>query len=328
MLSKLKQKLKNSRLFEITTYCLPYKILYTKIIKRKINKLQYPYFDTLDIENTNGCNAQCKMCPIDSMTRKKGLMSFDNFKHIISQIISENLTIGTLHLSGFGEPFLDNTILEKIKYAKQECTQIKKVKIFSNLSLINESIAKEIVLSGLDEINISFNGFSNESIKEIMKLDFEKMKSNVLHLIKAKEQLKSATPYIELSFVEQPENQNEMSTFSEFWASYPLTVHIHKSMKYPDLNNNKQLHHKFNYPCPFLWNSCQITWDGNIKMCCRDTDALQVFGNVFKDSIKSIMSSAKINQFKNYHISNTGSKIDLCQKCEFLLKTNYIWWKQ
>ena len=58
------------------------------------------------------------MCPREKMTRPKGTMSLDLFKRIAEECAREK--IQEIHLQGFGEPFLDEDIFERIDYSKEQ----------------------------------------------------------------------------------------------------------------------------------------------------------------------------------------------------------------
>ena len=59
--------------------------------------LFYPYYRyhlplpaVILIENTNCCNAQCVMCPRDTLSRKRGFMDFGLFEKIMKEVSSES----------------------------------------------------------------------------------------------------------------------------------------------------------------------------------------------------------------------------------------------
>lgn len=72
-------------------------------------KYHLPLPTVLMIENTNHCNAECVMCPRDTLSRKRGFMDFALFEKIIKEASSESHKPAT-HLHGFGEPMLDKLL--------------------------------------------------------------------------------------------------------------------------------------------------------------------------------------------------------------------------
>ena len=69
--------------------------------------------ESIFIEPTNTCNLKCPLCPTGSgkMKRRKGFLSFENFKKIIDEIGDY---IYYLTLTNYGEPFLNKNILKII----------------------------------------------------------------------------------------------------------------------------------------------------------------------------------------------------------------------
>jgi hypothetical protein len=72
-------------------------------------KYHLPLPTVLMIENTNLCNADCVICPRETLSRKRGFMDFGLFEKIIKEASSESHKPVT-HLHGFGEPLLDKLL--------------------------------------------------------------------------------------------------------------------------------------------------------------------------------------------------------------------------
>ena len=62
-----------------------------------------------NIELTNFCNADCKMCTYSTMKRKKGFMDSNTFKIAIDKL-SVLDSIESIQLHGHGESFLHKDI--------------------------------------------------------------------------------------------------------------------------------------------------------------------------------------------------------------------------
>jgi len=61
------------------------------------------------------------MCPIDKPSkRKKGVMPIELFKKITDDLSEYKDTIEKIDLFGLGEPLLDRTIFEKIRYLNKK----------------------------------------------------------------------------------------------------------------------------------------------------------------------------------------------------------------
>ncbi len=79
-----------------------------------------PESNELRFEVTTKCNYSFIICPREKLTRKKETMSFDLFKMLFDKIKSESSQYETLTFPGLGEPLMDETLSDKIVYAKSE----------------------------------------------------------------------------------------------------------------------------------------------------------------------------------------------------------------
>ena len=129
--------------------------------------LFYPYYryhlplpSVILIENTNCCNAQCVMCPRETLTRKRGFMEFGLFEKIMREVSGARRK-PVVHLHGFGEPLLDELLPERIRLAKT--CGIKHTYLVTNASLLFPETSRKIIDAGLDTMKISFYGTDEES---------------------------------------------------------------------------------------------------------------------------------------------------------------------
>ena len=77
-------------------------------------------FDSIEIETINRCNGSCDFCPVnkDRDIRELKVMTEELFRSIIDQLAIMNYA-GRISLFSNNEPFLDDTIIEKHKYARE-----------------------------------------------------------------------------------------------------------------------------------------------------------------------------------------------------------------
>ena len=103
------------------------------------NRKPHPFPLEVRVENTNHCNASCVICPREKMTRPKGFMSIDLFRRIVDECTNHH--IKEMHLQGFGEPFLDKDIFDRIRYAKER--NIGRTFLVTNGSLLQKIRVKK-----------------------------------------------------------------------------------------------------------------------------------------------------------------------------------------
>ncbi|ACX72323.1 MAG: radical SAM protein [Methanococci archaeon] len=119
----------------------------TSMIKPKI----------LQVETTNDCNSNCKICMRTHWKRGVGYMSYEDFTKLPISEFDE------VALHGWGECFLHPDLFKMVKYIKQ---QNVKASLCTNGKLLGERL-DEVLESGLDEI--AFGIFTLDGKEEILK---------------------------------------------------------------------------------------------------------------------------------------------------------------
>jgi radical SAM protein with 4Fe4S-binding SPASM domain len=301
-----------------------YNGLYEKKIRKSIEKLSKEYPLGVDIGVTNLCNAECIMCP-HSRLKKMGTMDMKLYKKIIDNC--KKLNIKTITLSFFGEPFLDKGLIDKIKYAKDKGMNVS---FYSNASLLTEELAKEVILSGLDSITISFDGYSKETYEKIRKkLKFDIVKRNIQNLIETRKRMKKSNPKINLVLVELEENKREIKQFYNEWNKKVDSINIinmrnwandiQKEGTKESFHFNKKIKRK---PCALIWQKMVVDWNGDVVLCCDDWNHSTVLGNLKKQSIEEIWKGEKLGEIREAHIKREFWKVPLCSSCN----KKSIWW--
>ena len=85
-------------------------------------------------------------------------------------------------LFGLGEPLLDKTLFEKIKYAKSK--GFKNWAISTNVDLMNKEKQDKILESGLDTVIFTIDGAKKEIHEPIIKgTNFERVVKNAKSII-------------------------------------------------------------------------------------------------------------------------------------------------
>lgn len=301
-----------------------YNKLYDNKIRKSIKRLSKEYPWGVDIGTTNLCNAECIMCP-HSKLKKMGTMDMKLYKKIIDNC--HKLKIKIITLSFFGEPFLDKTIIEKIKYAKEKGMTVA---FYSNASLLTEELAAKVANSGLDSITISFDGYSRETYEKIRKkLKFDVVKKNILNLIQTRKRMKKNNPNINLVLVELEENKREIKQFYNEWKDKVNSINIinmrnwandiQKEGTKESFHFNKKMKRK---PCALIWQKMVVDYNGDVVLCCDDWNHSTVLGNLKKQTIEEIWKGEKLKKIKEAHVKGEFWKVPLCSGCN----KKSVWW--
>ena len=79
-----------------------------------------PRSNEIRFEVTTKCNKHCHICPREKLTRKIETMDFELFRKLLDKVLTETTQYNTVTFSGYGEPTLDITLAQKMRYAQSK----------------------------------------------------------------------------------------------------------------------------------------------------------------------------------------------------------------
>jgi hypothetical protein len=259
------------------------------------------------IETTNACNARCTICPHQNLQRPIEHMSDELF----AQIIDECSAAGCkeVHLHNFGEPLLDKHLAERVAHAKRQ--GIKKVKIFSNGSLLNDARARALIEAGLDEIKISFDGATREEFERIRHpLRFDDVVGNVRRLVELRRQAHSPLQ-IRVACCSTSDKQGTMQSLEQIVDGFAFGK-IHNWNGAADGGSSRTLRK----PCSRLWRTMTILANGDVALCCLDYDGQHLLGRVGPGtSLAAIWRADAYRAVRRQHRQGRQAEIRLCRNC-------------
>jgi sulfatase maturation enzyme AslB (radical SAM superfamily) len=266
-----------------------------------------PFPALVRIETTNACNARCTICPHRDLQRPIEQMDDELFRNIIDQCAAGRCR--EVHLHNFGEPLLDKHLTERIRYAKVK--GIKKVKIFSNGSLLSESWARGLIEAGLDEIKISFDGATREEFEQIRQpLRFDDVVGNVTRLVKLRREMRSALQ-IRVACCSTSDRQGTMQSLERIVDSFSFgKVHNWNG------TGDDGLRRSIRKPCSRLWRTLTILANGDVALCCLDYDGQHLLGRVDAGtSIRALWHADAYQRVRQQHKLGLQAEIPLCRNC-------------
>jgi len=258
------------------------------------------------------------------MTRKKGTMSFSDFK-----LICDNLSIflnnpkkKIISTNGFGEPLIDKNLYKKIKYL-QNFDNIYTRILTTGIGL-NKDIAEKLISSRLSEVIFSFYGTNPNSYKIIHGSDyFKEALDNILMFAELNNSsgndVRVMVESINFDNLTPENNNHEISYLKTLMESKNIILNDNKSLlKWWDIKEHMQT----DFNCPvingFRKSILQVTWEGDLIPCCNDYNATIKFGNLKNNSIEEIISNEKYNSFKTAMLNKNYYKYQICKICSNL----------
>ncbi len=278
-----------------------------------------------EIESTNACAMDCKMCPRRNMKREIGVMDVNLFKKIVNQLKGYTREIFLHH---FGDPLLHPKLFEMIDYAHKKGV---KTKISTNPISMKPEINDKILKSKLDYFHISLDGMNKKTYEFLRgsNADYDKGLEYIKDFLDKKNKLKRKKPCVALAIIRMKENEKEITEFKNHWGNKlgvdkiivkQFTTWDGSNKEINKMADELQLSNRFrdpvNYACyqPWLW--MLVLWDGRVVPCCYDYDGRYVLGDLKKQSLKSIWNGKPMQDLREQQISGNLKKNTLCASCK------------
>ncbi|MBW2736042.1 MAG: radical SAM protein [Deltaproteobacteria bacterium] len=255
-----------------------------------------------EVEVSSRCNVRCQFCPRHLM-QDPGLMSQKTFSKLLNVFPFSDRT--SLALVGMGEPLLNPLLPDFISQTKKQHSGLH-VWVTTNGTLLDEEITARLLNSGLDTLDVSFNGTEPSSYEGLMKgANFEATLANIDRALEMKERSRSKVR-LQVNFILTQENASSERDIKSFWRSRGIrhfrVQHMHnrggrahtRSMTGRNgagLQGNKCMMFEV---MPF------VTWQGDVLYCSHDILREHKLGNVGTESWETIERRRKavVDQMK------------------------------
>jgi radical SAM protein with 4Fe4S-binding SPASM domain len=261
------------------------------------------------------------------MKREKKIMPQKDFEKIVNNCLKDYSSIHTIIITGFGEPFIDKEITKKIDFINKKFPKIK-IDIYTNGSLLNEEVTKELLSKKIHKINFSING-TERTYKKMMSLNYKNTIKNVVCFLEEKKKSGKIFPLINISMMIVKENEKEIKDFENFWINKADSVMIYLPSDWAGKKNiNYAVSNPFKtkkWACFVLWNNITVDVEGNLIMCCRDYESKIKFGNLLKQDAKKIFEGKTINKIREMQLKDNFS-MPLCKECDNSFDSSMDWW--
>jgi MoaA/NifB/PqqE/SkfB family radical SAM enzyme len=272
---------------------------------------------SLQIENSNICNAKCVWCPYQEHTRKREIMGFDLFKKIVDEADTIPL-IERLTITGLGEPTLDKGLWDKISYARKKMTPRMEIDVYTNGSTLTEEMIKEFERVGLTGLYVSVNAIDRLKRREVMGLDdYDTLEPILLKAIKDG----TGKMNLIMSAVQEKDlfDGEEIQQYIDKWGG----VTQEKGHAFLHLEGNWA---GWNYkPRTTQRNICcrctqhiMILSNGKAALCCQDYNGEVVFGDLHTETLREIYQKDEYVNYRKMHFENKRGELYLCKSCTMI----------
>lgn len=259
------------------------------------------------------CNLACAMCPRGGpqplLRAGKGLMSPEMFGRIIDKFLEENVRIGAIWFANWGEPLLNPAFPAMVRKARDNFRWAK-LTAFTNLNALPDPGA--LLLSGLDDLQVSISGMSPETYdKNHRGGNVHNVLANLDRLAALKARL-GRGPRLIMKFHKYIYNEGDIPAAKAFCRTRgikfrPIRCYISSVegcaafaqdpdryagfySAYIDLDRERALARKLNSPehCVLKRYMVAVDTDGALFRCCGVYDDRNLMGSFFERRIREI----------------------------------------
>lgn len=270
------------------------------------------------IETTNICNANCIMCPHDSMKRPFITMQQNTFEKIINDMIDVDLSQTQLFLHKEGEPLCDNRIAERINYAYKMLPNVKEIGINTNAMFLSKDISDKLLNSGLNLIFFSVDGTSSETYDKIrINCHYDVVEKNIEYFLNERIRLKKDIRVVMQMLI----NENTLKQKDEYikkWEKYNVEFYFKEMHCYLDGGNSSFEKPDFSRQINCCGDPFKILVyyaDGNAGCCCWDYNNEYVIGNSGEQTLMELFNGEKIRFLREKQQQLDCMNIIPCNRC-------------
>ncbi len=284
---------------------------------------------TLFIDPSSVCNFKCTFCPtgdnalIKDTGRWQGTMNFDLYKKIIDDLNAFDKPLKVLRLYKEGEPFINTNFVEMVRYAKKS-GRVDYIDTTTNGHLLELDRIKPAIEAGLDRINISVDGLSEEQFLKNTrtKVDFSKFVENIQIFYNNKDNCEICVKIVG-DYLSEDEKKFFFDTFGDYadrifieniapcWPEYDvedrMDVEIVEGIYGQPIGDVNT--------CPYIFYSMSVNSDGSVSLCFLDWARKLLIGDTRKQSLKEIWESEELFNHRINHLRGKRKENPVCGKC-------------
>lgn len=225
---------------------------------------KHPHPLQLNIELTSFCNLRCKMCYYNFIENKtREYMSLE----LVDQIVEEakSLQVESIWLGAYSEALIHPHMVEILrKFAEVKSEDYW---LLTNGTRLSEEISETLVDIPLTWLSVSLDAATPETYKKVRGGALELVENNIFKFLKLREKKKSRLPFLRVSFVDMPENHDELEAFKEKWKGKADIIDVQTLVDFSSEGLKSEINQEF--VCRDVYRLLSVKYDGELLPCCN-----------------------------------------------------------
>ena len=294
----------------------------------------------ITIDPTNHCNLKCPLCPTGEgdTSVEYGLFKLDKYLKVVD-IFSK--WAQTVQLFSWGEPILNKSFVEMIRYTSQKPHKIRTITTV-NLNATNDEQIKGLLTSNLDALHVSIDGVTQEVYEKYrVGGNLETVLNNLKKLIAAKKLYKSSTK-IQWDFIVMKQNEHQIEEAKKMASDFgvPLqifsaAIHLKKDTfvpikelmdtygewlpddpRYQTYTEDRTKLKRTMKLCKSPWLETMVNWNGDVFPCSSvHIEEKDRMGNIFEQDFEDIWNGQKYVAARKELLGKPNSVNTICHTC-------------
>lgn len=272
----------------------------------------------MDFELNDLCNQSCVMCPrneelhpdINYSVNTKTKLKFEDFKKVIDESVPKGLK--SVNLGAFAEPLIHKDVFKMIRYAHDN--GIVDSRIITNGLLLKRHI-NDIFESGLVNLFVSLDSFSEEKYKTIRGPGLTRIVEDLNFLLEERKRRKSVLPIVRVSFVDMEVNKDEKQAFIDYWKDKVDFIDFQIFDDYNvNINADFDLTKKKKWNCKSPFVRLSVMSDGRILPCCNFFGRNIPVGTIHNSSIEEVWKNEEFKKVREGVLKDDLRNCAICQR--------------
>lgn len=272
---------------------------------------------TVEFQTLSVCNAKCIFCP---HSQSPEMIPHGRMEDgLIDKIVSECARHPVGHINPYltNEPLADKRMPDILRLIRRKCWFFTKTKINTNAALLTEEVGRKLLDSGLSQLWFSVNGYSPETYRASMDLDFETSMRNIDNFLALKKKLNKKRPGLRVTTLATKLVEHELEGAERYWKERGVRFGVHRMDNRAgdgvrDLGVKK---FRLRRNCDLFLKQAYIVENGDMILCCHDWRQTVVLGNVAETSIREVWNSRNFLDRIYEFYAGDFTNLEICRKC-------------
>lgn len=265
----------------------------------------------IEIEINRHCNYRCVYCPVSSRPKPKGFMADDTYRLVLDRVKDYGATMVTLN--HYSEPTLDPRLADRVETAVDHGLEVG---ISTNGSLLSRPLIRRLAALGRVRVTVNLPSVEADRYRHLTgggRLPRVIRNLEALHAAGIPTSLSINTPREGGTAELEAVNRRFGEMFGEAvrWASDDRAG----TLDNPDFADPIAHTGPLN-GCVVVQGQLNVSWRGELFLCCQDFDQRYVFGDLHDATIQRIKSGERFKQTMTWIMGlETPPANFICTRC-------------